>query len=201
MPISEYNEMLLFSDDIVVTNKTLQNRIPWKRKMTIIWDVASPVAHEYDPRAEAGINALESVRSIDWSNMTHDEVNALGRSVNLLADDPRHLWRIFRFYTRMLHAGKAYEAVGLMREGNVRLRLRDSWLDVNCTDLNEPDVYRSITGEDGYATYMEYSETLKGVLDKVGYYGFVVAGRVPETSRHHALVNALFEEYVPGANW
>lgn len=169
--------------------------------MTITWDVAAPAAQENDPRTEAGINALESVRSIDWRNLTHDEVNTLGRSVNLLADDPRYMWRIFRFYSRMLHAGKTYEALGLLREGNVRFRLRESWLDVNCTEISEPEVYQRISGEDGYETYMAYSAALKKELDKVACYEFVISGEAPEGSRDYALVTALLSEYVPGANW
>jgi hypothetical protein len=169
--------------------------------MTITWDVAAPAAQETDPRAEAGIKALDNVRSIDWRSLTHDDVNALGRSVNLLADDPRYMWRIFRFYSRMLHAGKTYEALGLLREGNVRFRLRESWLDVNCTEISEPEVYRNISGEDGYDTYMAYSDALKDELNKVECYGFVVAGEAPEGSRDYALVSAMLSEYVPGANW
>lgn len=169
--------------------------------MTITWEVAAPATKKTDPRTEAGIEALASVRSINWANMTHDELNTLGRSVNLLCDDPRHLWRVFRFYTRMLHAGKVYEAVGLMREGNVRFRLRESWLDVNCTDISEPEVYQALSGEDGYETYLEYSRALKAELDRVEYYDAVVAGRVIEGSRNDGVVTALFAEYVPGANW
>lgn len=169
--------------------------------MTITWDVAAPAAEETDPRAEAGILALESVRNIEWRHLTHDALNEMGRSVNLLSDDPRYMWRIFRFYTRMLHAGRTYEAVGLLREGNVRFRLREAWLGVNCTDIEEPEIYRTIKGEDGYETYMEYSGTLKEELDKVECYEFVVRGEAPEGSRDYALVSAMLSEYVPGANW
>lgn len=169
--------------------------------MTITWAVAAPAAREVDPRTEAGIKALGNVRSIDWRGLSHDALNTLGRSVNLLSDDPRYMWRIFRFYTRMLHAGRTYEAIGLLREGNVRFRLREAWLDVNCTDLDEPEVYRGLDGEDGYQTYMEYSSALKEELDKVECYEYVVRGEVPQESRDYALVSAMLAEYIPGANW
>lgn len=168
--------------------------------MNDFWSQALSPVETADPRTEAGSNALNNVRSIDWGTLSHEQVNKLGRSVNLLSDDPRHLWKIFRFYTRMLRAGRAYEAVGLLREGNTRFRLRQSWLDLHCTDIDEPDVYRKIEGEDGYETYMEYATALKDELERVPYYAAVVAGEVPEGD-HASTVRSLFEEYVPGANW
>lgn len=171
--------------------------------MNDFWKSALAPAEEEvtaDPRTEAGIEALNNVRAIDWVNLTHEQLNELGRSVNLLSEDPRHLWKIFRFYTRMLRAGRAYEAVGLLREGNTRFRLRQSWLDLHCTDISEPELYRKVDGEDGYETYMEYATALKDELGKVPYYGSVVAGKVPE-GEHAQVVRELFEEYVPGANW
>jgi hypothetical protein len=168
--------------------------------MNDFWSQALSPVETADPRTEAGDKALSNVRSIDWSSLSHSQVNKLGRSVNLLSEDPRHLWKIFRFYTRMLRAGLTYEAVGLLREGNTRLRLRQAWLELHCTDIDEPDVYRKLDGEDGYETYMEYATALKDELERVPYYGAVVAGEIPE-GEHAQVVRRLFEEYVPGANW
>ena len=168
--------------------------------MNDFWNSTISAQDTTDPRTEAGIAALANVRGIDWDNLSHDEINALGRSVNLLSDDPRHTWKIFRFYTRMLREEYVYEAVGLLREGNVRLRLRESWLAVHCTDFSEPEVYRTIEGEDGYETYMEYATALKEELEKVPYYTDVVAGKAPD-NEHGETVRKLFGEYIPGENW
>lgn len=148
-----------------------------------------------------GAEALANIRSIDWVGLSHDQLNMIGRAVNKLSDDPKYMWGVFRFYTQMLRGSRVYEAVGLMREGNTRFRLRETWLAINGTDVSEPEVYRSIEGTDGYEAYMEYSQSLKEELDKVPFYESVVAGKVSDDDSHATLVKRLFKEYVPGENW
>jgi hypothetical protein len=100
-----------------------------------------------------GKQALTNVASINWNELDSAQVNVLGRAVNLLLDDPTHLWQAIEFYRSLFSSEHDFESAGLMLEGKVATRLRDNWLAMHGADLHKRHEYMEIEGENGYARY------------------------------------------------